>query len=453
MRKLVLALMVLSCAGCGTPETRLRQALSRGTGIVRLPAGTVELSSELVIPKGARDMQVAGAPNGTLLRASAGFRGRALIRVEPGARIQLKGFTLDGNRAALEKPAGLPPSEVPFSRFSVNNGILAEGVQGLSISEVRMANIAGFAILVSHSTGVRIENVQVQDSGSRNAKGRNNTSGGILLEEGTADFRVTGCTLRNVRGNGIWTHSLYTSPRNRQGRIADNRFETIGRDAIQVGHATGVRVERNSGARIGYPFQEVDIEGGGVPVAIDTAGNVDRSIYAGNRFEEVNGKCIDLDGFHHGEVLDNACINRGSADDYPNGHYGIVFNNSNPDMQSEEVTVARNVIDGAKFGGIFVLGSGNRILDNMLRNLNLAHCNDSGAKYGCLYYSTEPDLLRAGIYLGSRAARPAPALGNLLESNQISGFGMRERCIVAAPGVSLARNQVERNQCGGEGGR
>ncbi len=71
---------------------------------MRLPAGTIELSSELVIPQSARDMQVAGAPNGTLLRASAGFRGRALIRVEPGARIQLKGFTLDGNRAALGKP-------------------------------------------------------------------------------------------------------------------------------------------------------------------------------------------------------------------------------------------------------------------------------------------------------------------------------------------------------------
>ena len=84
----------------------------------------------------------------------------------------------------------------------------------------------------------------------------------------------------------------------------------------------------------------MDVEGGGIPVAIDTAGNVDRSVYAGNRFEEVNGKCIDLDGFHHGEVRDNACVNRGSADDYPHGHYGIVFNNSNPDMQSEDVTVS-----------------------------------------------------------------------------------------------------------------
>jgi hypothetical protein len=57
----------------------------------------------------------------------------------------------------------------------------------------------------------------------------------------------------------------------------------------------------------------VDVEGGGIPVAIDTAGNVDQTVYAGNRFEEVNGKCIDLDCFHHGEVSHNSCVNRGSG--------------------------------------------------------------------------------------------------------------------------------------------
>ena len=84
----------------------------------------------------------------------------------------------------------------------------------------------------------------------------------------------------------------------------------------------------------------------------------------------------------------------------------------------------------------------------MLRNLNLARCNESGAKYGCLYYPEEPDMLRSGIYLGKGAARPAPARDNVVESNQVSGYGMRERCVVAAPGVSLAANQVERNRCG-----
>jgi hypothetical protein len=39
------------------------------------------------------------------------------------------------HRAALAKPSGLPPSDVPFCRFTGNNGILAEDVQGLTISE------------------------------------------------------------------------------------------------------------------------------------------------------------------------------------------------------------------------------------------------------------------------------------------------------------------------------
>ena len=444
MRAAVLAALLLACLGCGNDY---RQRLARGTGVVRLPAGIVEIDSPLEITEGARDMTITGAPSGTTLRAASTFRGAALIHIHSGANIRLSGFTIEGNRTALARPAGLPPSDTPFSRFTGSNGILAEDVRGLRISEVRLANVAGFAVLVARSSGVVIERVLIEDSGSTNRNGRNNTTGGILLEEGTEGFQVLGCALKNVQGNGIWTHSLYTSPRNRDGRIADNTFEDIGRDAIQVGHATSVRVENNTGLRVGYPFAVVDVEGGGIPVAIDTAGDVDKTVYSRNRFEEVNGKCIDLDGFHHGEVRDNTCINPGSADNYPHGHYCIVFNNSNPDMQSEEVVVSGNIIDGAKFGGIFVIGSLNRITGNTLRRLNLAQCNESGTKYGCLYYPEEPDMLRSGIYLGKGAARPAPARDNVVESNQVSGFGMNRWCVTAAPGVSLAANRVKGNQC------
>jgi hypothetical protein len=447
MRRLVLVAAVLLCAGCATKESRLREALGQVTGTVRLPAGTIEVSSELVIPAAAHDLEILGADSGTVLRASATFRGRAVLSAHGARKVRLSGFAIDGNRAALEKPAGLPASNVPFRRFTVNNGILAENVRGLAISGVRIREVAGFAVLVSGSSQVRIERVQVDDSGSRNQRGRNNTTGGILIEEGTAGFNVLECSLRNVLGNGVWTHSLYTSPRNRDGVIARNRFENIGRDAVQAGHVTNLRVEKNTGSRIGYPVERVDSEGGGIPVAIDTAGNVDRSVYAGNRFAEVNGKCIDLDGFHHGDVVDNSCTNRGSAADYPWGHYGIVFNNTNPDMQSEEVTVARNVIDGAKFGGIFVIGSGNTIAGNKLTRLNLAGCNESGAKFGCLYYPNEPDLLRSGIYLGRGAGRPAAARNNTIRDNQVSGHGIKTRCVVAGPGVALRENKVEGNRC------
>jgi hypothetical protein len=447
MRRLVLVAAVLLCAGCASKEARLREALAQATGTLRMPAGTIEVSSELVISAAAHDLEILGADSGTVLRASATFRGRAVFRVQGARKVRLSGFTIDGNRAALEKSAGLPASNVPFRRFTANNGILVENVRGIAISGVRIREVAGFAVLVSGSRQVRIERVQVDDSGSRNQRGRNNATGGILIEEGTVGFEVLECSLRNVLGNGVWTHSLYTSPRNRDGVIAKNRFENIGRDAVQAGHVTNLRVESNSGARIGYPVERVDSEGGGIPVAIDTAGNVDRSVYAGNRFEEVNGKCIDLDGFHHGEVVDNACTNRGAAEDYPWGHYGIVFNNSNPDMQSEEVTVARNTIDGAKFGGIFVIGSRNTIAGNKLVRLNLAGCNESGAKFGCLYYPNEPDLMRSGIYLGRGAARPAPARNNIIRDNQVAGHGMKANCVVAGPGVALRENKVQGNRC------
>ena len=132
---------------------------------------------------------------------------------------------------AAEIRAGLPPYDVPFARFTRGNGVLADGVSGLSIQNVRFREIPGFAILVSRSRRVTLDRVQVASSGSRNPAGRNNTTGGILLEEGTSDFRVANCALRGIRGNGVWTHSLYTSPRNARGQFLANRFEHIGRDA------------------------------------------------------------------------------------------------------------------------------------------------------------------------------------------------------------------------------
>jgi hypothetical protein len=368
------------------------------------------------------------------------FRGRAVFRCESGVRIRFADFAIDGNRQALEVRGGLPSSDVPFEKFTLSNGILVADNVGLTISGIRFVNMVGFAVLVSRSRDVAITSVEVSDSGSRNQQGHNNTTGGILLEEGTTNFRVLDSDLRNIRGNGIWTHSLYTSPRNADGRIAGNRFSNIGRDAIQVGHATNVHVEGNSGSYIGYPVADVDIEGHGTPVAIDTAGNTDKSAYVGNRFEEINGQCIDLDGFHHGDVRDNHCINRRAAASYPYGHYGIVMGNSNPDMIPEQITIVENELVGTLYGAVFVIGSGHTISRNRFRLLNLAHCAEGSTQFGCNYASVPPGLLRSGIYLGSGAERPAPARDNTIANNDIQGFGMREHCIAAAPDVSLDQN-------------
>ena len=103
-----------------------------------------------------------------------------------------------------------------------------------------------------------------------------------------------------------------------------------------------------------------------------------------------------------GTCSGNRCTNRLTAAEYPFGHFGIVFNNTNPDMQSEAIRVIGNGISGTKFGGIFVIGSGHTIQGNRLLRLNLAACNESHAKFGCIYNAEEPEVLQTGIYLGGK---------------------------------------------------
>jgi hypothetical protein len=414
-----------------------------GPRVVELPAGTVELHGELTVANG---IELRGAASGTVLRAAADFEGRALVVVH-GSGATLRGFALDGNREELERRTGLPPSDKPFSQFTRGNGILAVGVSKLRLEDLRLRHIAGFAVLISRSRDIRIDRVDVADSGSHNTRGRNNTTGGILLEEGTSEFRVTHCAFHNILGNGVWTHSLFTSPRNAGGWIAFNIFEDLARDAIQVGHATGVRVEDNRGTRIGYPAELVDLESQAYPAALDTAGDVDHSSYSRNHFTEIDGKCIDLDGFHDGDVVENSCVNQPDGALYPFGNIGILFNDSNPRTRSNRIRVIGNLLDGVKYTGIFAFGTGHLIARNRLLNLNLAHCNEEAAQSGCYYPAGEPDALQTGIYMGRGILWREPARGNVVEDNEISGYRMKTRCIGFAPGVEAAGNTIRGNRC------
>jgi hypothetical protein len=417
------------------------------TGMVHLPSGVTEISAEIRLPDGAHDLTIVG--DRSTLHASANFHGRAIFSCHGCRQISFRNFAIDGNRQALEKPLPLAPSDQSFASFFPGNGILIEDSDGLDVDHLDFKNIPGFAILVNHSNNVLLDHLSVKDSGSLNALGRNNTTGGILLEEGTDGFTVADSVFANIRGNGVWTHSRYRSPRNIGGKIAKNTFSDVGRDAIQVGHATGVRVIGNTGTRIGWPVNQVDVENGGTPVSVDTAGNVDRSVYEYNNFEEIDGKCFDLDGFHDGIVRGNTCTNRRPPADYPFGHFGIVFNNASIEMRSENIVVEDNQLEGMKFGGIFVIGTGHKILHNQMRNINTAHCNENRVKFGCSALG-EPEILETGIYLGSHAEHPAPASGNVIEGNTISGWKMKLRCIQAGPGVKLGDNTIRDNTCTNE---
>lgn len=451
---LLLCMPLVYCAGrlgkkAARPanEAELRAALQAGGGIVELPPGRLVISRDLVIPDKTVNLEIRGHPNGSTLEAAGDFQGRAMLVAGAASGLLLSGFRVEGNRSRLTRPLPLPPSDVPFAGFYSNNGILLREARKVVIRRIEFKNIANYPLLISACSNVLVEEVKIEDSGSLNSAGRNNASGGILIEEGTTDFVVRRCLLRRVRGNGIWTHSNFRSPRNAGGVIVENEVYDAARDAIQVGHATNVKVERNRGARIGYPVGEVDIESQAYPVALDTAGNVDRSAYLFNRFEDVNGQCIDLDGFHHGEVRGNSCLSRKPFEEYPHAHAGIVFGNTHPDVRSEQVLVAENEVIGAGYGGIFLIGSGHRILNNRLLDLNRAECTGDPVRPRCNYAPEEPGLLRSGIYLARGAARPARAEDNRIEGNEVGGFGMGEWCVGAAPGVSPAKNQIRDNRC------
>jgi len=428
-----------------TPEQHVRALLAARTGTVQLPAGTIELNSGITLPDGAHDLVISG--NSTILHASNTFQGKAILSCTHCRRITIRNVSIDGNRSQLEKPAALPASGQTFANYFTNNGLLLLDADGVTIENVTLRNIAGFAVLASQVHHVKILRVNVADSGSNTVKLHNNSTGGILLEEGSTDFEVSHCTLRAIRGNGIWTHSR--AARNANGLIADNTFTEIGRDAIQIGHATNMRVNGNHGFKIGFPSSEIDAEMLATPVGIDTAGNVDASVYADNRFEEVNGKCIDLDGFHDGAVRGNTCINRGRPEEYSWGNLAIVMNNSNPDMQSRNIVIESNEISGTKYGGIFVIGTGHTIRGNRLSRLNLTDCPENSAHFAC-QVRDQPGMLESGIYLASQAQRPAPARGNVVERNIIKGWRMKTRCIGFAPGVTAAGNTIRQNECSDE---
>lgn len=440
--------MVLALASCGgSPEARLRKALaSTTTGTIQLPAGVIEVSAELTLAPGAHDLEIAGT-SGTVLQATNRFHGRAILVLDGAKNIRLHDFSVDGDRDGLARTLETAPPENYFRMWYPDNGILADRVQGLEISGVRLAHVTNFPVLLSRASNIRIARITVEDSGSRGAQGRNNLSGGILIEEGSSQFEVRDSVFEKIAGNGLWTHSLRISPRLEDGVFTGNRFDTIGRDAIQVGAATRMRVEDNTGANIGYPLELVDMEHGGTPVAVDTSGNVDASVYARNRFEEVNGKCFDLDGFHDGAVRGNRCVNRKTAAEYPFGHFGVVMNNTDPGMQSVNIEISDNIFDGMKFGGLFLIGSGHSVFGNRFLNLNTAGCNESAAKFGCIYKADEPEMLESGIYLGRGAERPADTRGNTIRGNTISGHGMKTHCIEAAPGVALKANTIQENVC------
>jgi hypothetical protein len=430
-----------------TPVEAIQRAIRSGA-VVQLPAGEIHLSRPFTIPRGTKDLAIQGSPKGSTIVLDPGFTGRAAIEGEDVSNVFFRNFSVTGDRSEMKSPWMLPRDGVDFADFYTANGIVIRGGSNIGFQGVSFSKIRAFPLLLNAVHGATINSVTITDSGTLNPDGHNNTTGGILLEEGVKDFEITGSKISRIPGNAIWTHSYANSPRQERGRIANNEITTVARDAIQVGHASRIRVENNRGSRIGFPLEYVDFTGAGDPVALDTAGNVDYTVYAGNTFTAVAGQCIDLDGFHDGMVSGNRCINNpAEARNWLGLHFGIVFSNHDPGMNSVNVSITGNTLQGFAYGAIFLIGERNRIEDNQFLDVNLAHCGSSPMPAKCAALLDQPDALRSGIYLTNNGGRPAVTRDNIIRNNTIRGFGIAQHCIAAHPGLDLKANTIAANTC------
>lgn len=269
--KLVL-LTALAFPLFGADEAALRKALAARTGTVTLPSGEFEISREILLPSDAHDLDIRGAH--TTIKASNEFRGRALLAIVNGKNIRIRDLALDGNRDAVGRMFSLPPFGTMYSRFVPSNGLVAENAVNLEISSLKATRIAGFAILVSASKGVKIHDVDVTASGAFNAQRKNNGTGGIAVEENTTDFEIRRCAFAAIRGNALTVRSSET------GHVFENEFRSIAREAIRADHAGAVTIENNHMEQIGFPVEEVDSPG---------------------------ALCMRLERFDRGVVRDNTC--------------------------------------------------------------------------------------------------------------------------------------------------
>jgi len=447
----ILLLLLPALAGDGITRTsslaQLRAAVSQGTGIVEMPKGEMLLDSSLVIPKNAKGLYVRANPAGSTLVLGEAFPDRAAIVADGVSDLRLEGFEVRGTRTDLKSDWSLPPVETSFADFYSSNGILIRNSSRVTIRHVSFSLIRAYPVLANKTSGILIDSVSIKDCGTLNRAGRNNSTGGILLEESTSQFTVRHCSISHVLGNAIWTHSYATSPRSAGGLIGDNTISYVARDAIQIGHATKITVERNRADHIGFPPDAVDVDTSAYPVGLDTAGDVDLTAYVDNHFTDIDGHCIDLDGFHDGTVSRNVCLNRQSDAAYPFLHFGIVFGNNYPKMISKNVRVTDNDVEGFAFGGLFLIGSHNTIERNRFWDLNRRHCTGL-ATAGCTYRNeVEPGLLRSGIYLAPNGGRPVATRDNIIRDNTIEGPGMDRWCIGSAPDVKLENNVIANNRC------
>jgi len=89
-------------------------------------------------------------------------------------------------------------------------------------------------------------------------------------------------------------------------------------------------------------------------------------------------------------------------------------------LRHVDIEVTGNVIDGAGYGGIFLIGSRHVVSGNRLLGLNRDQCNRRHAPAAATTRLTNRTYCTAA-FTGGSGARPTQTVDNRIERNEIPG--------------------------------
>jgi hypothetical protein len=412
-------------------QRALREA-KPGTHL-RLGKGVYGVAASLHVSQ--EDLVIEGAGDETVLQRTGSVGGgEGLLHVQASG-ITLRSFLMDGQ---VGIPQGLPyrdPAGGPSvlgapihgdpmhaallhnSSITIKAAVPNANVTDITIEDITIQRSGGYAILMDARYGgiryVTLRRLHLRDNqphvfGKPADLRYGSWTGGIHYQNDGRDLdfarhalvalTIEDSLFERISGHAIWGHGYGFDTLNEEITIRRNRFVDIGMDAVLVANARRAVVEDNHFHRIGYvasppgtaprpawyPGTRDDGADNVPAVGIDTSGLVTDSVYQRNTMWNVNGHCIDLDGFTRGKVLANTMRVSGREDawNYVNdrvpefgGHRlgnftkGINLSNTSAHEPTERVEIAGNRM--VNLGGFAIaLNDSQRCLvqDNHIRH-------------------------------------------------------------------------------------
>ncbi|MCW5966308.1 MAG: right-handed parallel beta-helix repeat-containing protein [Bryobacterales bacterium] len=395
----------VSCPPSDTAARCLQQAINAAEddGVVRLAAGDYVLEAPLQLKR--KGLTLTGEGDATVLRRAVTVeQGEGLLNVRASG-VALRRFRLDGQ---VSEPAAIPyidpaggPSVLgaPIHGDPMHPELLRNtsitihpGVQDITFEELTIERTGGYAILIDARYGgiknVNLRRLRLRDNcphvfGKQGDLRYGSWTGGIhyqndgrdldFARHALASLTIEDSEFERISGHAIWGHGYGFQTLNEAITVRRNRFTDIGMDAVLVANAQRAVVEENQFLRIGYvsssagelprpawyPGMRLDGMDNIPAVGIDTSGLVRDSVYRKNHMRNVNGHCIDLDGFTRGDVVDNTMRVSGREDawNYVNdqvtqfgGHQpgnftkGINLSNTSGAALTEQVRIEGNTL-------------------------------------------------------------------------------------------------------------